>query len=46
MELIARPTRCSRLAGESLYVLNDAGPAPLLLIDAAATRNVYFVPAD
>ncbi len=40
------PTRCERLNGNSVLVFNEAGASPLLLLDWARDRNVYFVPVD
>lgn len=40
------PTRCERLGGEPILVLNEAGSAPLLLLDLTQGRNLFFVPAD
>ena len=46
IDLPGAPTRCDRLNGRSVLVFNEAGAAPLLLVDWAQERNVYFVPVD
>ena len=46
IDLPGAPTRCDRLNGRSVLVFNDAGASPLLLVDWAQERNVYFVPVD
>jgi hypothetical protein len=42
--LDAPPTRLTALQGSSIFLLNDAGDHPLLLLDAV-NPAVYFVPA-
>jgi len=44
--LASAPSRCDRLDWKSLLVLNDVGGAPLLLLDGAQGRSVFFVPVD
>jgi len=44
--LPGNPTRCERLDGDSVFVLNEAGSGPLLLLDLTQGSNIFFVPAD
>lgn len=44
--LSAVPSRCDPLDWNSVLVLNEAGSAPLLLLDWARERTVFFVPLD
>jgi hypothetical protein len=46
VDLPGPPTRCDRLNGRSVLVFNEAGASPLLLVDWARERKVYFVPVD
>jgi hypothetical protein len=44
--LPAPPTRLEPLSGEAVFITNEAGSAPLLLLDEAAGWRVSFVPPD
>ena len=43
--LDAEPTRLTPFRGSSIFLLNDVGDHPLVLVDAALDPAVYFVPA-
>ncbi len=44
--LAAAPSRCDPLDWKSLLILNEVGRAPLLVLDWARDRTVFFVPVD
>jgi hypothetical protein len=46
LPLDAEPTRLSSFASSSMFVLNDVGNHPLLLLEAGMIPAVYFVPAE
>ena len=45
LPLDAEPTRLSSFLSSSMFVLNDVGNHPLLLLEAGRIPAVYFVPA-
>jgi DNA-binding beta-propeller fold protein YncE len=45
LALDAEPTRLTSFQSSSMFVLNDVGDHPLLLLETAVNPAVYFVPA-